>query len=366
MLNVSPKLLRTRRHPPAKFSPERFGVRPSGICPKCKTYVRNGDSAVVCVKCDAYLHFECANVSQETIEQEWKDIDFLCDEHRTTGHLHCSKILPEQSTTTDTTTDISTPTSKDESKSNLKTGGTANILRIAPFTLNCSSLLKKKIKLIDHVHEIEAKDMGKQYTISLSTVTYHIIMNNIVSIGKSIGLQALKPIDVDNNGRELKIQFESKLKVGETLSAAITISCYHTANNVLVQLKGKKNEIGWDEKLTAVNQFVQTTLKAIIIWVEKAEEYKIIKENIREGLISLQQAEKGNTNNQIDEKDLLSLSNTSIEIKMPDVHSIQFLSNGISAIEEHVGDHLQLDGDSRNMNNIMPNATDKLIGRCCQ
>ena len=152
MLNASPKVLTARRPPPARFSPKRFGGKenPSGICPKCKICVENGDGAVVCVTCDAYLHFECANVSQEIIEREWKDIDFLCDEHR--ADQCCSKLPPEQGITThNDTTDISilTTNRKVESKNNRETEGTANLLRIAPFTLNSSSLLKKKIKLID-------------------------------------------------------------------------------------------------------------------------------------------------------------------------------------------------------------------------
>ena len=84
-------------------------------------------------------------------------------------------------------------------------------LKIAPFTLNGASLLKKKIKLMDNPYQIEVKDQGKQCTINMSTTTYHIIMNNIVPIGERVGLKMVKPLDVDNSGKALKSQYECQL-----------------------------------------------------------------------------------------------------------------------------------------------------------
>ena len=163
-------------------------------------------------------------------------------------------------------------------------------LRIAPFTLNGASLLKKKIKLMDNPYQIEVKDQGKQCTINMSTTTYHIIMNNIVPIGERVGLKMVKPLDVDSSGKALKSQYECQLLVTEAVTASITISCYHTTNNILVQLKGKKiSEDVWEKKLEAVHQFAHVTMKSVIMWVEQTDNYMAIKEKIREALREMQE-----------------------------------------------------------------------------
>ena len=145
---------------------------------------------------------------------------------------------------------------------------------------------------MDNALNIENKDQGKQCTISMSTTTYHIIMNNIVSIGENVGLKMIKPVDVDSSGNALKSQYESQLIVNEVVVASITISCYHTTNNILVQLKGKKVN-DWDKKLETLHHFVHVTLKSVIMRVEMDENYINIKENIREALTKMQDSGDG-------------------------------------------------------------------------
>ena len=97
-------------------------------------------------------------------------------------------------------------------------------------------------------------------------------------------MKKVKPVDVDNSGKALKSQYESQLLINGTLTAAITMSCYHTTNNVLVQLKGKRTENNWDKKIEAVKYFVRVTMKSVILLVENNENYETIKKSIREPL----------------------------------------------------------------------------------
>ena len=144
---------------------------------------------------------------------------------------------------------------------------------------------------MDNTCKIEVKDHGKQFTINMSTTTYHIIMNNIVPIGERVGLKMVKALDVDSSGKALKSQYECQLFVTEALTASITISCYHTTNNILVQLKGKKIfEDEWAKKLEAVHYFAHVTMKSLIMGVEQTENYMAIKEKIRESLREMQES----------------------------------------------------------------------------
>lgn len=132
--------------------------------------------------------------------------------------------------------------------------------------MNDTTNLRKMIKKIDQDFVIEAKDMGKQYTISLSTATFHLLLNNIVSVGKSVGIQIVRD-DVDMEGSKLSKQFNVSPSVGGIV-IPITIIFYHTTNNVLVQLKGKKSETNWNKKLESIEHFVYKIMKPILFGIE--------------------------------------------------------------------------------------------------
>ena len=53
----------------------------SGHCPGCRVFVDNGENGVVCERCNAYWHYECAKVTQEDIDTIWKE-EFVCEMHR--------------------------------------------------------------------------------------------------------------------------------------------------------------------------------------------------------------------------------------------------------------------------------------------
>ena len=173
--------------------------KPSGKCPECKTFVKEGDDGVVCGKCDAFLHFECAGVSQEILDQEWKDIEFVCVKHR-------------HGTVEEGQTDVSDTTPMEEimtSDSNTE-DIVVTMLKVTPYKMNNVANLKKMIKFLNRNLLIESKDMGKQYKVSLGTATYHLLVNNLVSVGESIGLKIVKN-DVDESGKKVSSQFNLNL-----------------------------------------------------------------------------------------------------------------------------------------------------------
>ena len=65
--------------------------------------------------------------------------------------------------------------SEKNSESKYKTGTVVINIKIVPCKMNDTTNLRKMIRKIDQDFVLEAKDMGKQYTISLSTTTFHLL-----------------------------------------------------------------------------------------------------------------------------------------------------------------------------------------------
>ena len=156
----SPRRKRVTREP-RRYSPQissgksLFGTGrksvASGICPKCGVFVEGteDDDGVVCVTCNAYWHFNCAEVSQQILDNEWKDIEFLCVNHRSTS----------------------------ESITNIKLNN---------YTLNVNEKLKSKLNNINGELTITERDGGCQYKINLNSTSYQLIVDNIWTIGNSL------------------------------------------------------------------------------------------------------------------------------------------------------------------------------------
>ena len=77
--SLKKKSPRRQRKPP-KRNEDFIADKPSGDCPKCRNFVPN--EGVVCVECNAFLHYECAGVTQYIVDNEWANKDFLCEIHR--------------------------------------------------------------------------------------------------------------------------------------------------------------------------------------------------------------------------------------------------------------------------------------------
>ena len=187
----SPKPSPTRkRYPNPKYREYVFVDKPSGYCPKCTKYVRDGDEGVVCIKCNAYLHYECANTTQEELDEKWLDKPFQCIEHRSNGQeLVLNQGNPQAYKFV-------------EDAYNDENLLVRNI-KIKDYSLNGKAAIKKKLNALNGQTTITGKDGNRQQVVIMSTPTYHIMMENLISCGEKMGLE-VKREDIDEKGNNVE------------------------------------------------------------------------------------------------------------------------------------------------------------------
>ena len=218
-----------KRLPSKKLSAADFVIdKPSGYCPGCNEYVNYSDKGVVCSSCVAYWHYRCANVTEEEVNNLGED-DFFCFNHKQ---------------------------SKKTQAGNSKFGVSKS--KTDPYTLNMKTFYKKLMKNLSNVFESERKDDGKQYVVSLNTVTYLIMLSNIIDMGERSGLNIKRNTDLSE--KETKAQFDVNISKGN-LQVPISMTCFHTTTSILIQAKGKRKERGWTEKLGVLEVFVKHTVR---------------------------------------------------------------------------------------------------------
>lgn len=262
MLYASPnisKISRTKR-PPARFSPQ-LDKKPSGRCPKCKNFVRSGDDGVVCGKCEAYLHFQCAGVSQEVIDTEWNNIEFLCDEHK-------EKTVPVVGVCAKDEV-IRTVDAEGDNGVNILNKVMSFDLKIHPYTLNVKSKLKQKLEDLNRSMLVENNDSGRQYTLKTNSLTYQLITDNMLSFGQELGGVEVKRNDVDSHGSNIQCQYAVKIDPNVTVS----VTCYHTTSNLLVQLMGKTNKKQRADKITKLRTFMNGKFVDLVQKIEGSQWY---------------------------------------------------------------------------------------------
>ena len=112
----------------------------------------------------------------------------------------------------------------------------------------------------------------------MNSVTYFVVVKSLAALGKSQGV-LIRRKDVDLAGNSTQAQFDVNLQVGDLL-VPITMTCFHTTSNIHVQLKGKKKEARWSDKLIAVEQFVYGNVVDMISKVESMPTYNDIRTSI--------------------------------------------------------------------------------------
>ena len=65
-------------------------------------------------------------------------------------------------------------------------------LKINMYRLKKKDALRKKLKILNKMYEIETKDSGRQYNVKTSCVTYQLIVDNISKFGLELGIQPKK------------------------------------------------------------------------------------------------------------------------------------------------------------------------------
>ena len=158
-------------------------------------------------------------------------------------------------------------------------------IRIDKFVLNKKQNVKKKLSRMDDAFRIIAKDGKRQYVIEMSTPTYHIFVENFLNLGRKDG-HIIESENFDEHGVQLKQQFNVKLRANNGKTVPITITCYHTNNSMLVQLKKSEHPI--DERIELMEKFMENTVKKIVEVVERSHQYEQVKAKLNSHLLKLQ------------------------------------------------------------------------------
>ena len=70
----------------------------------------------------------------------------------------------------------------------------------------------------------------------------------------------------------------------------VAVTCYHTTNLILLQLKGRKNEKGWDNKLADMDMFVKGTMEPLINMIQGLPQYAVVRKEFMEKLLAAQES----------------------------------------------------------------------------
>ena len=235
----------------------------SGYCPGCSIYVRETDDGVVCKPCQAYWHYACVGTTQEELDNDWKGISFMCQNHR----------KETKQITLDCQAD-----GKDEAE------GIKLDIKINNFALNAQQKIKDKLSKMEAEFEIQPKDNHRQYYFKMSTPTYHLFIENIIQFGEELGM-SVKRKDADLNGEIVKTQFILNIRTTDGASTPLSLTGYHTNNSMLIQPVGSKT----GEKTEHLEHFVNKTLVNIIQKVEKSEAHNRVKEMLRDHFLMAQE-----------------------------------------------------------------------------
>jgi hypothetical protein len=257
-----------------KKKPERFGSyimggKPSSTCPWCNSYVEN--EGVLCVLCNAYVHFRCVGVSQEEVDREWNGIGFECHHHNAVvSKTAVTKII-------------------EAPQSQLDVECIFTDLKINSYRLNVKGKVKDKLTNLCSTLSIVENDGGRQYTVRLNSVTYQLIMENFIMLGNELGGVHVKRDDVDQCG--INVQAQYIVKIGTDVDVSVT--CYHTTSRMLIQILGKKMKRNqkYNEKLTKLNHFVMVAFVNLVTNIENAPKYSqtcaVMKLNLEDKLAGL-------------------------------------------------------------------------------
>ena len=162
---------------------------------------------------------------------------------------------------------------------------TVNIM-VNKFVLNKKQIVKKKLAQMDGDFVIIPRDVNRQFKFEMSTPTYHILIENILNLGCKYG-HKIEREDVDEEGEKLRRQFNIDLCAAGGKTIPITLTCYHTNNSMLIQLK--KSEHSITERIRMLVAFIENTVKRIIEEVESSSQHGYVKELLRSQLLGEQQ-----------------------------------------------------------------------------
>lgn len=261
------KVKSPRRTTPRKRFPPKQGDfvivdKPSAHCPNCRKFVP--EEGVVCPECNAFWHYTCADVTQEEIENDWKDRDFLCSKHR------CLPVVERSESSED-------PADSEE---------VSIRVHVNSYTLNPESTIRKLLSSLNCQSKVEPRDKNQQYYVKLCLPTFQILVANLIDLGKQWGI-TIKQGGTDKVGTKVGTNFDMELCTNSGLKAGISINCHNTKSSIHIQLnKGAKSTRGWEEKVSCLSHFVYNVLGRVITQIESTDQFALLKEDMRAYLTS--------------------------------------------------------------------------------
>ena len=250
----------------------------SGNCPKCKLYITEEDNGIVCESCKAYWHYHCAGVTQEEVDNLGIE-EFLCVKHRMKNEVMSLIVSKANGMEGHSVMNDETVRRATEEVITCQ-------FRIHSYSLNEKKAINKKIKNIDTACVINPKDGGRQFTINVNSVTYQIIKEKLADFGEQLNISIKRPA-FDDTGKNVDNQYVVVLNGGLT---EVAVTCYHTTNLILLQVKGRKNEKGWDNKLADLKMFVKGTMEPLVHMIQALPQYGMIRKEFLERLLATQEA----------------------------------------------------------------------------
>ena len=213
---------------PAKYR-EFIVDKPIAYCPKCLLYVRDVDKSVVCKPCQAYWHHACAEATLQDIEEEWDGISFVCQKHR--EEQNQMVLIPVSEIDEFINSQEENRNTLDDNEIKITT------VKINPYVLNVQAKIKDKLSKMDSAFKITPRDNNRQFYFTMSTPTYHLVLENLVQFGNDIGLE-VKRNDEDITKQMVKTQFTLVVRTTDGMCTPISLTGYHTKNSMLAQLMG--------------------------------------------------------------------------------------------------------------------------------
>ena len=86
-------------------------------------------------------------------------------------------------------------------------------IKIESFTINRKENLKKKLRNIERINEFNTKDSGIQHVVLLNTITYQILVDNIMNFSNQLNVKIKKEKN-DKVGVNIQQQFVLSIRCG--------------------------------------------------------------------------------------------------------------------------------------------------------
>ena len=108
----------------------------------------------MCTECKAFLHNDCAKVTQEEIDNEWSDKDFLCPKHR------CLPMVKKNPRVSKSSAESAQTIRRTQDEVSIR-------VRVNAYTLNPQVTVRKLLTSLNCQSNIEPQDQNQQFYVNI-------------------------------------------------------------------------------------------------------------------------------------------------------------------------------------------------------